>query len=52
MGETTVALDAQTTINKSATGKVADIKAGDSVLTAGATQGAATSVTILPAGGN
>ena len=51
MGETTVALDAQTTINKSASGKVADIKAGDSVLVAGATQGAATSVTILPAGG-
>ncbi len=52
MGETTVALDAQTTINKSASGKVADIKAGDSVLVAGATQGAATSVTILPADGS
>ena len=52
MGETTVTLDGSTTVNKSASGDVADIKAGDSVLVAGAGQGAATSITILPAGGN
>jgi hypothetical protein len=50
-GDTTVKLDSSTTINKSAKGAVADIKAGDSVLVSGAgrnSQNAATSVTILP----
>jgi hypothetical protein len=56
MGETTVKLDAKTTVSKSAEGAVADIKTGDSVLVAGArgnADTAATSVTILPqTGGN
>jgi hypothetical protein len=55
-GETTVKLDAKTTVSKSAEGAVADIKAGDTVLVAGArgnTDAAATSITILPqTGGN
>ncbi|HWK30239.1 MAG TPA: hypothetical protein VNS09_26965 [Solirubrobacter sp.] len=49
MGETTVKLGSDTTVTKSASGAVSDIKPGDSVLVAGARDGAAArSVTILP----
>lgn len=52
MGERTVKLDASTTVSTTATGKASDIETGDSVVVAGAGQGPATSITILPAGGN
>jgi hypothetical protein len=51
MGETTVKLDAKTTINKSSKGELGNIETGDSVLVSGArpnTDSAATSITILP----
>jgi len=55
-GESTVELDAKTTVNKTSKGAATDIKAGDTVLVTGAgpnAEGAATSVTILPqTGGN
>jgi hypothetical protein len=51
MGETTVKLDGNTTINKSSKSELGSIKTGDSVLVSGArpnSGSAATSVTILP----
>lgn len=51
MGETTVKLGEETTVNKPAAGKLADIESGDTVLVArdGET---ATSVTVLPQDGS